>query len=1230
MSLAKTVVSRPTTVLIIFALLIGLGLFALVNLPVDLYPEINPPYLVVYTSYSGAGPEEIERSISRLLEARLSGVSGLEKVTSTSSTGTSMVIMQFTYGTDLAEASLSVRDAIDMVRNYLPTGANTPMIFKFDPSMIPIMGLMVTGNRTPEELRELAEDTIIPRLEQVPGIATASVSGGREKVIRVEIPQSRLEAYGLTVTQIQQMLAAQNMQVAAGSITENNLAYILTTMGEYSSLDDIKNTVISYKGGGYSGGQITPPVQIYLRDLADVFEGFRNESSAVYVDESPAVQMSVSKQSGKNSVQAAKDLRARIEKMSGELPPDVSITELFNTTDIIENSLNQVTSTAISGALLAVVVLFLFLRSIKPTLIIGISIPVSIIITMMLMYFANLTLNLMTMAGLVLGIGMLIDNSIIILERIYHYREKGAKLKPASVIGTSEMSLAIIASTLSTLCVFAPLVMFQGLLEMAGEMFAGLAFTVVISLAISLFTALFLVPVLTSHYFPLVTRKQKPLKGITAKLDKVFERFFIALENGYRRAVGWVLNHKVLVIITLVLLLTGSIMLVPVIGWVFMPQQDEDSVMVTATLPMGTPLHETEAVLKQLEIIVRSEVKGHEKLIVNAGGGGMMGIGGSSNSGSLRINLPEFEKRIESAEGIKDILRKHFNNFPGVSFSFGGGMGMNMMGGSAIDIVLRTDDLTKGKNLAERISALLKERLPEVTEPEVDIKDGLPQIEILLDREKMYALGLNAYTVGNEIKAAVDGVVATRYKSGGKDYDVLLILAEADRSTRPSLDNIFISSQMAGRVPLSSFVRYEEGTGPLTISREDQSRVIHVTANARPGARVNTLQTRVEALMTAEIPMEDDLIIEYAGSNSEMVKLMSRFVLICVVAIFLNFGTMASLFESFRDPFIIIFTIPLSFIGIVAIYLITNEPFNILVLVGLLVLIGIITNNGIVLVDYTNLLRKRGVALREACIEAAGNRLRPILMTTVTTLFALMPMAFFPGEGSELVAPVSKTVLGGLSFGTLMTLFLMPTIYFIINKRSDERAAKALARRERIAAGLKRNEVKAITPEATTSETETTPVSQMSSDVESTPVAETTYEEALEPANAVPREPRTNLELPPLTPDSICINGALPGDQAYIENWFSNLIKGKQMEQRSYENFIRKVHQTGNYRLPKAKIDKLQGKVILKLTLQEKQNHSTRSLVSGQAKVNRSSQSVGEEYSSVQSTSTVQLEEANP
>jgi HAE1 family hydrophobic/amphiphilic exporter-1 len=1061
MSLVKTSVARPTTIFIVFTLLILLGVFAFVNLPIDLYPEIEIPYILVMTTYSGAGPEEVERSVSRVMEARLSNVSGLKQITSTSSKGTSMVALEFTYGTDLADAANSVRDNLEMAKRLIPDAADAPMIFRVDPAMMPIMGLMITGNRSPEELREIAEDNILPRIEQTPGVATASVMGGRDKVIRVEIPQNRLEAYGLTVTQIQQMLAAQNVQVSAGSIKEEGLSYILTTMGEYSSLDELRTTVISYKGGGLVDGQVEAPRTVRLRDIANVFEGFEEQESMVLVDGNPAVMMMVQKQSGKNSVQTAKELRARLERIAKEIPQDIKINEIFNSTDQIENSIDEVSSTAIQGAALAVIILFIFLRSIKPTLIIAISIPVSLIITIMLMYFAGLTLNVMTLAGLALGVGMLVDNSIVILENIYRYREKGAKLTAAAFLGSQEMFVAIAGSTLTTICVFAPLVMFKGLLEMPGELFAGLAFTVVISLSTSLFVAIALVPVLASHYLPLVTRKQKPLTGPLVPLDRAFERFFLGMDNAYRKAVDRVLRHKAAVIITLGVLFAGSLAMIPIIGWVFMPTEEADSVSISVTLPTGSALEETETVMRQIQAIAEREVQGYERIIFNAGSSGMQAMfsGASTSTGSLRINLPDYKDRIDTAEEIKEKMRVHFNEFPGVTFAFSGG---RMGGGdsSPIDIIIRTDDLVKGKAIAEKIVDIIQEKIPEATEPTVDLKDGLPQIELLIDRERLYALGLNTATVGSEIKAAVDGIVATKYKTGGNEYDILLILAEADRNQLPKLDHIFVNSTVTGeRVPLSNFASYEKGTGPITITRENQSRVIHVTAGIVSRAKINAVEDRLRAEISAAIPYEDDVVIEYSGDNAEMMKYMIRFILVIVVAIFLVFGVMASLFESFKDPFIILFTLPLAVIGIVAIYLITGTIFNLLTAVGLLVLVGVIVNNGIVLVDYTNLLRKRGLPLHDACVEAAGNRLRPILMTTFTTILGLLPMAFFPGEGSELVAPIGKTVLGGLAFGTLMTLFFMPAVYAIMNKRSDERLARAEARRERIASGLSRKQV---------------------------------------------------------------------------------------------------------------------------------------------------------------------------
>ncbi|MDR2509168.1 MAG: efflux RND transporter permease subunit [Spirochaetaceae bacterium] len=1107
MSMTKTVVGRPVTFFIIFCLFIGLGFFALSQLPVDLFPEINPPYIMVNTTYANAGPEEVERSVTKLLEQALSGVSNLDKITSTSSKGSSQVVMQFVFGTDLADATNSVRDALERVRRALPAEADSPLIFKFDPSMMPIINYRVSSDiRSQTELYDIATNTITSRMEQSPGVAAANVSGGQERIIQVDFPESRLEAYNLTVTQVQQMIAAQNAEVGAGTITENNLSYILTTRGRYESIEEIRGTVIAYMPNPQNpGGDLIP---ILLGDLADVTDGIADINSTVYVNGKPAIRISVQKQSGKNSVQVVDDLRARIPQMQNALPPDIQITEISNTTDEIRSTLSAVTSSAVSGVILAVMVLFLFLRSIQPTIIIGVSIPISIIITIMLMYFSGLTLNLMTLAGLFLGVGMLVDNSIVILENIYHYREKGAKLRPAALLGTQEMIVAITASTLTTLCVFAPLVMFKSMLEVQGEMFAGLAFTIVISLTISLFTAIFLVPILSSHFLPLVTRKQRPLTGKLAELDRLFERPITAMEIGYRKIVDKILRHKKLTCAVILVVFLASLALVPITGYVFMPDQRADSVQVNATFPLGTPLELTEEWLKSMEATIKPELEkdgkpAYTRITVSSGGGGsFMSRGSQSNSGSIEVSLPEYKDRTMNDLEVQAVFRKHFNEYPGATFRFSSGWGGGGgMGGNPVDILIKTDDLKHGKEIADRISALIKERVPEATEPQVSMRDGLPQFEIVLDRQRMYALGVNAYAVGNEIKAAVGGLTASKYGEAGKDYDIVLRYKEFDRNSKPALDRIFVKNTAGARIPISNFTRIVEGTGPVTIEREGQSRVIHITAGSLPGVSLNVIESKVRSLITAEIPSEDGLIIEFSGDSEDLKRIGVAFVLILIIAIFLVFGVMASLFESFKDPFIIIFTIPLCFVGVILIYFLTGEKFNILTAVGVLVLIGVIVNNGIVLVDYTNLLRKRGYSLHDACLEASGSRLRPILMSTLTTVLGLAPLAFVPGEGTELVAPIGKTVFGGLTFGTLMTLFLMPAIYAILNKHDDERRARSEARREGLALGLKGKDLKAQTKAAQSKaheEAEREERRHFGVETDETPAAETPAQEAPE------------------------------------------------------------------------------------------------------------------------------------
>ncbi len=1054
MSVMRTVVRRPTTLLIVFILLIGLGVYAAIDLTIDLFPEINPPILMVFCDYSGAGPREVEGNVTRALEAALSNVGNIEKVTSTSSEGSSQIMVEFTWGTDMSEASNDVRDKLEFIKPLLPEEAGTPQIFKFDPSMIPILQLMVTGSRSPEELREIAVDIVQPRLEQVEGVAMAAVTGGREKAIRVEIAQNRLAAYDLTLTQVAGMLRGQNVQISAGSITEGNKNYLIRTAGEYQDIDQIKNTVVAYKGGAASPVAGPGPTRVIrLRDLANVFEGYQKETDEVIINGQPGVYITIQKQSGSNSVKTADNVLARLEKINKETPLGVKVETIYDTTVIIRNSLSQVSSSAILGAVLAVLILIFFLRSIKSTIIIGLSVPISFIITLMLMYFFGLTLNIMTLSGLALGVGMLVDNSIVILENIYRYREKGAKLTASAILGSQEMINAIVASTLTTICVFAPLALFKSQLGMMGELFSGLAFTVVISLSSSLLVAIFLVPVLTSKYLPLSSRRQRPLRGLPRILDNTLAAFFQGLENLYRAILRGILKHRKLTAFLIFLIFAGSLALIPMTGFELMPEQEQDNVQVTIELPIGTKLEVTKTMMRQIELMVKEEVRGYKDIIVSAGERGFFGFLGAaeSNRGRLTITLPPYEKRTDTSTAIKQKLRAHFNDFPAAIFAFQeGGMGATA---TPIDILVKSNDLERASDIALKILEILKRDFPEVTEPEIDLKEGLPQIEIYIDRDKAYSLGLNIYTIGHEIRANIDGINASRFREGGSEYDIVVILDKRDRDSVPDLQKIFVLNNRGDRIPLSSIAHLERSTGPIKIRRENQTRVVHVSGGLAPGAKLNEVALAIEDRIAAQIPAEEDVIISFSGEFAELMEYGTQFIIIIVISICLVFGVMASQFESFLDPLIIFFTIPLSLIGVIVLYVTTGENFSLFTAVGMVMLGGIVVNNGIVLVDYTNLMRKRGMSIIEACIEAGGNRLRPILMTTLTTVLALIPMSFLAGEGAELVQPIGKTVVGGLTASTFLTLFLIPVIYAMLNsfseRRKQKRAGRELKRRQR-------------------------------------------------------------------------------------------------------------------------------------------------------------------------------------
>lgn len=1051
MSISEICVKKPITTMLCFFMVIALGVYCTFNLPMDMYPNMTLPYVMVITEYEDAGPEEVEQSVTRNLESVLSGLSGLKNMNSQSALGMSLVYLEFDYGVDLDVAGGDIRDKIDMVRGYLPEDAEAPIVMKLDPSMMPIMFYAIEGERTPEDLRQYTEDVIAKRLEQVDGVASAKVIGGREKSINIDIPRDRLEAYGLSITSVAQMIGAQNIQSSGGRITSGDTNYTIKTNGKYKSIEDLKNTVITYKVDTLDKNNGSQLLSVRLRDIADVYEGFKSESTLAFIDSRTCVMLLVQKQSGKNSVSTGRKVRETIKKLQAEMPSDIHLTETDNTVDIINETINNVVMSVVQGALLAIMILFIFLRSLKSTFIIGLAIPISVMVTLLFMYFSGITINMISMAGLLLGIGMLVDNSIVILENIYAYRQRDAKPTVAAVLGSKEMVASITSSTLTSVCIFLPMLLFKSQLGVMGQMFNDLAFTIIYSLMSSLIVAIALVPVLCSSVLRIDKIVTENGRGIGFALNNAFNRFFIWLEDSYAKKVGFVIRHRKICIFILVVLFLLSIFTIKLVGFIFMPPAASNSVSVEFTLPQGTEVHVTEDTIFSMYEATKDEIKGTKFISIQVGGTSVFSNGSETNTGKITYTLyPEAERLpgYDNEKSAKKKLLKYFNKFPGTELKFG--TNNNSASSGKMEISIKCDDLANLRSYAQAVQDVLKEKGGDyVQEVESDQADGLPQAEIVVDRSKMYEMGLTIYSVGSEINAAINGKTATRYTDRGKDIDVIVQLSEKDRKKLNDLDQISVVNSQGQRIPLSSFAHYEQNLSPVTILRENQTRTITIKCSMVDGVSMDVAYREVQKIVDANIPKDETVIVKYGGDMEDMIIAVKGFAAIMIMAAALVFVVMASQFESMIDPFIVILTIPLSFIGVMTIYAITRSQLSVVSIMGMLVLIGTIVNNGIVLVDYTNLLRKRGLELEEACVEAARNRLRPILMSTLTTVISLMPMAFFATESSKSMQPIGLTVFGGMTFGSLMTLFVMPAIYFIVNSRRIQKAKKKAARKER-------------------------------------------------------------------------------------------------------------------------------------------------------------------------------------
>ena len=1022
MSIPRIAIERPVTMFMISMVIILLGGISLSKLPVDLMPDTQMPTITVRVGYAGVGPLEMEELVTRPIEQAVSAVAGLERVDSTSSEGNANVRLNFAWGTDLSEAADEVRTRLDRVRGRLPEDADPPTVFKFDSTAMPIMGIGVEGDFDAVTLRELAQNDLSPRLERVAGVAAVTINGGLRRQIRVDLSREKITALNLSPDRIVQILRTENQNIPLGEVNDANRTLLLRSPGQFVHIDEIRNLVVMARDG----------VPIYLRDIADVRDTTEDRRSFMRINGTPGIRMQVTKQSGTNTIQIAAGVKREIEKINADVD-GITLQVLDDQSKFIQRAIGNVQEHAMIGGLLVIAIIFLFLRDIKSTLIICTSIPVSVIGTFALLYFGGYTLNTLTFGGLALGIGMIVDAAIVVLENTYRHLEMGKDRMTAAIDGSEEVWSAILASTLTHIAVFVPMLFLTGV---SSIMFGQLAAVVSFSLAMSLLVAVTIVPVLCSRLLD-PPHTQHAGSGVFARINRQADGALNRLDEFYARSLHRALVHRPTVFATGFALFVVALVLLPRIGFEFQPQTDEGEVMVDAELAVGSRIELTEAVLIGLEERIRQLLPGEvTMLITQAGGGG--GFGNSStHRGNVNVRLVPRDQRSRTNEQISMQLRRELSGIPGVVVRArpSGGQQMRGMGGGGQDgrlsIEILGHNLDASKAIAQDLKALL-DSTPGIADSRLQREEGRPELAVRVDRDKAALLGLTVTGVANTIRTNVAGTQAALFRDAGNEYPIIVRLREEDREEVSEVGDVLLNTPSGQVLPAKNVMVIDRGTGPVSIERKNQERVQRVNAETE-----TTLSEAVEAVRArlSEIQVPKDFAVGFGNEVEEQARSFNELRLVLILAIILVYTVMASQYESLKDPFIIIFSIPLAAIGVVGMLMITRTPFSMQAYIGVIMLAGIVVSNAILLVDYTNTLRHRDKMPLRAAIEQAGrHRLRPILMTSACTSLGLVPMALGIGEGAELQAPLARVVIGGLMTSTLITLVFVPAMYTLFEE----------------------------------------------------------------------------------------------------------------------------------------------------------------------------------------------------
>ncbi len=1035
MSIYRSAVKNPVTTALVFVAFMVFGVFSLVNTSLANYPDFDANVVLVMSSYQGASASDIENNLTKVLENTLNSVENLKDITSRSKENVSIVVLEFEYGTDIDEACNNIRDKLDLVNSSLPDGASVPVLFKFGMDDMPVLILSAKADKNLMGLDKILDDKLVTPLGRVKGVGTVSVSGAPEREIHVYCDPNKLEAYGLSVSGISQTIAAENRNVPSGSIDIGAESFTLRVEKEFKDPSELLDIVVSTRNGQ----------TVYLRDVANIIDGLEEKSQESFTDGERSAMIAIQKQSGANTVNVIRSVREKLKTIEPTLPSDVKITTVVDSSTNILNTLDSLKETILITLLVVMLVVYVFLGRWRATFIIVLSIPISLLGSLIYLYATGNTLNIISMSALSIAIGMVVDDAIVVLENVSTHLERGEKPSEAAVHGTSEVGISVIASTLTMLCVFLPLTMVSG---MAGIMFKQLGWIVSIIMIISTAAALTLVPMLCSK---MLSNKPKKGKLHRAIFDNI-EKFLNVISEGYAKIIGWAMGHRKTVIFSaLAIFVAVLVLLGPGVKSEYFPHSDEGRLTVSIELPVGTEQTVTGEFAKNFAARLQSEIPEIKVLQYRYGQASSDNVWGSMQSNgsyiiSMNVNLGSMEDRERSSTEIADIIRKDLREYPEVKKgTVSEGMG-GVGGAASITLEIFGYDFDETDRVAKEIQGKMlgDENFSQVV---LSRDDYTPEYQVDFDRTKLALNGLNSTTAAAAFSAAMNGSVGSYYREEGEEYNIRVIYDKKFRSSVQDIENIVVYTPAGKAVRIKDLGTVVESKVPPTIERKNRERYITVTGIVSQGHALSEAVAATNAIVKAtDIP--NSISTEISGDYEDQQSMFKNLVVLMILIIILVYMVMASQFESFMSPFVIMFSVPFAFTGVILGLWATNTALGVMAMIGIIILLGIVVKNGIVLIDYTILMRERGMSVVDASVTAARSRLRPILMTTLTTVLGMVPLAVGQGEGSELWRSLGMTVCWGLTISTLVTLVLIPTIYCSLATAQERRKARKLAQTE--------------------------------------------------------------------------------------------------------------------------------------------------------------------------------------